>query len=312
MNWLYLPILKWKRAEQDGLIALPDDITDKICPVIETRMYQNSTQELYQSIQHYWSNKPLFLDVATPDGLILNERFERLRKVLDYIHQTEDQYLKVCLWSQFINSPFSQDIIEQVNQIGCDVCVRVRVTPKGVDFSSSTFNDPSYIPIISRTLSKCLKDFPGLVAVASGAFPKTKQLNKGFNLVQRDDLAGWLELSDITNMTFAYSDYTCHDPIWEDNKKDKKGGGGPTPPIMRYASLTQWHVRKLTSAQESPESSKFILEDKERVLECSCLGCYEIKQRAYNPSARVGNYPKHLTDGVIHHITTVIKKNLAL
>ena len=335
MNCLYLPILKWKQAEQNSLHSLPEDIPQHICPVIETRNYQRSTQELYQSIQHHWSNKPLFLDVANPDGLILNERTTLLNDMLNYIHETANPFLKICLWSRFINSPFSRQIVNQINRVGCDICLRVRVSPKRIgqdlpeelksldhlslaeeritlliDFSSETFSDQSYIPVIQRVISHVLSGFKGRIAIASGAFPKSRNLNKGFNVVPRDDLNGWLDLNDISDISFIYSDYTCHDPLWEDKSKDEKVGSGYTPPIMRYTSLTQWHVRKLTFPQESYESSRFILEDKERVLTCDCPGCYALKQRAKSSKLGPGNYPSHLTDGIIHHITTVIRRNL--
>lgn len=334
----YFPILKWKAGEQVALEGLDDNIKNNICPIIETRNFEDSTDKLYRSIDFSWHNRPLFLDFATPEGLITAERKKIYDDIEKNLKQRFNPNIRFCFWSNFLATVLSRPFVESAARIGFEICVRVRLTRQDyaaqikeaseqlaslpldkskiwilLDFFSASYNDPMMIAGISAEISKWLPFYTGRVAVASGSFPKTKMLSVGKNIVIREDLLSWMDLSDYCNQQLIYSDYTCHDPSWEDKSKDasKKQKGGPSPPVIRYTSSTIWHIRKLSAPDESFAQSNLLMQDRELILsDCVCCGCHKMKQRANGALHKAGNYKSHLEEGIIHHIETVINHNL--
>lgn len=338
MAWKYFPILKWKWGEQLGLESLDEETKDAICPIIETRNYQKSTEELYSSIDIHWRDRPFFLDLATPEGLILEERKMVFDKITAHLRKSRNPNVKFCFWSNFLASPFGTQYIDTALEVGFDVCVRIRVSPEDyteqiqeasellnkiklplervwllIDFFNTPYKEPMLMRKLNSALLSWFPTFSGKIALACGCFPKTSKLDVGKNIIQRDDLLSWLELSDYTNLDLIYSDYTCHDPSWEDKSGKKEKGSPRSNPIIRYTSSDSWHVRKLLSADESFDQSYLLMQDKNRILShCICGGCFRMKARANRGSHGVtkGGYKEHLCDGVVHHIEVVVNHNL--
>ena len=155
------------------------------------------------------------------------------------------------------------------------------------------------------------------VVIASGAFPKTKALNSNKEIIERTDIMSWLRISDLQEQqgssSVVYADYTCHDPSWEDETGNEKKTFGYVKPLIRYAEDSKWLIYKVTAAEDAIALTRLLLRQATLIKSCKCPGCYQMKRRV-TPEGRLfpGNYANHLTEGIIHHIYTVIEKNLEI
>jgi len=85
----YIPILKWKRAEQGALKVLKDEQKKYITPLIQLVMPKNKPQEQLEDlikrfgeqlnktaekIIEVWGNSPIFVDVSLLFPLNLNQK----------------------------------------------------------------------------------------------------------------------------------------------------------------------------------------------------------------------------------------------
>src|SRR3989344_7652454 len=75
----YVPILKWKRAEQGALKLLPDENKERITPLIQLVMpkyetyeelddvvkkFEEQLPELAEKVIDIWGTRPIFIDVS--------------------------------------------------------------------------------------------------------------------------------------------------------------------------------------------------------------------------------------------------------
>lgn len=332
MNYHYYPILKWKRAEQKALSALPEDVKAKICPIIEVRKNRDSVDELYESVGHYWGVRDFIIDFATSDGLLDSSKLERADALIDKTQNSQAKTV-LCFWHLMLKAKHVAERVRRAQDSMGAVCIRIRgpisevieELPKCIDSLKvneiklektvlliDTKNDKPPKELVTE-LSKVLTELKvnefSEVIFGNGSFPKTRDIDFQKEYVSRKDIVTYLELSDqLVNNLFEvkFSDYTCHDPSWE----DKELTSGPAPIVLRVADNTQWIVTKVRVGNDVRPLIQIILNDHEFVRCCKCPGCVNMKDKVATTNPRPGNYETHLANGIIHHIIVTIKLNL--
>lgn len=115
----YVPILKWKRAEQGALRAIPDEYKEQITPLIQLVMpkysvdekledavskFEEQIPELAGKIRDIWGIKPIFIDVSLLFTVplrakALNEISKKAHNLgnifIPVIHLRDDETIKV-------------------------------------------------------------------------------------------------------------------------------------------------------------------------------------------------------------------------
>ncbi|WP_215399028.1 beta family protein [Rheinheimera oceanensis] len=343
MKASYYPILKWKQGEQEALQGLEEDVKDKLCPIIEIRNNAKSSRELYRSLDHYWKQRPLIVDYAEPTGLLIDQRQNMVTELLAQIEKNNDRCVIFCFWLKMIELGDLNDIVARVKGLPQPICLRIQgnseqllnsiarlgsiyeehgLTPSKIilllDSKSTPITSENDQEKIAEVLGSDFMCSHYALVLSSGAFPKTAEIKPNKELIDRTDMTAWLRISEwherYRTDSVSYSDYTCHDPSWEDKlEKEEKNLGYHVKPIIRYAEDSIWRVYKINASEDAVALTKLMLRQSDFLKNCKCPGCHRIRRRASPESIDMpGSYANHLTEGIIHHIYTVIQRNLEI
>jgi len=275
----YIPILKWKRAEQGALGALTGEQKKHITPLIQFVMpkpkhneqlkdivlkFEKQLSQIPEKIIKVWGNTPIFIDASllftialkgkTLD-IVLRGGHELGGVFIPVIHLNDEEEIQRSVWSA-------------VKETQSGLCVRL-IRP---DFSNTTKRDQDMASILSSSsLSK--KDIDLLVDIkvtedlgeyaeyfnlsqnmsdlsewrtfifASGSFPKDLSACKldEENLIPRIDWKGWQEQvsSKKIQRKPTFADYTIQHPIYTETSQFFH----PTTSI-KYTLENEWLIMK--------------------------------------------------------------------
>lgn len=251
----YIPILKWKRAEQGALKSLEERHKKNITPLIQFIMPKGKPQEqLYDVIKKFegqlteiaakligvWGQSPVFVDVSllfsTPLKAkaldIISREGQKLGGIfVPVVHLNDDEQIKksvlaiaketkngLCL--RLICSDFSDMAL-----LGQNIA---KLLAQGlsekdidllVDIKETENNGEKYAKYIN--LSQTIPDLPKwrTFIFASGSFPVDLSGCKldEENLIPRIDWKSWKEhISKKLQRKPAFADYTIQHPIYKD------------------------------------------------------------------------------------------------
>ncbi|OGG23735.1 hypothetical protein A3A79_00820 [Candidatus Gottesmanbacteria bacterium RIFCSPLOWO2_01_FULL_43_11b] len=226
----YVPILKWKRAEQGALKLLPDENKERITPLIQLVMpkyetyeelddvvkkFEEQLPELAEKVIDIWGTRPIFIDVSLLFTVPLKAKslseistngYKLGGVFIPVIHLSDDQLIKtsafklakdnrngLCL--RLICSDFSD-----TDKLHGEIADLVRVSGLEekdidllVDIKGTEENGDKYTKYLQLS-----QNIPNLLAwrtfiFASGSFPKDLSECKldEENLIPRIDWQSW-------------------------------------------------------------------------------------------------------------------------
>ncbi len=275
----YVPILKWKRAEQGALIALAEDCKINITPMIQFVMPRPKESEEFQDVIlrfkedvikkipdkviEVWGNAPVFIDVsllftvplkANSLKYIVQAGNKLGGNFIPVIHLNDDIEIKrvafllakekgLCL--RLITSDFAdlnklkQDISKLLSSAG----LKERDVDILVDIKETDSDANKYIRYLNAS-----QDIPNLLSwrtyiFAAGSFPKDLTGCKfdEENLLSRIDWMSWKK--NTANPKFkrkpTFADYAIQNPIY-----DEKAQFFPPTSSIKYTLENEWLIMK--------------------------------------------------------------------
>ena len=274
----YVPIIKWKRAEQGALKALGKDCKKYITPAIQFVMpkpkeneqfkdiiekFNNQVIEIPNKLIEVWGTTPIFIDVSLLFTTKL--KLESLKSIthegnklggnfIPVIHLNDDREIKDAVYSlarkkglclRLICSDFSdlnklrQDISELLSSSG----LKERDIDLLVDIKETEKNGEKYIQYLNLS-----QKIPSLAnwrtfIFAAGSFPKDLSECKfdEENLLPRIDWTSWKDYLNNSKLQRkpAFADYTIQHPIY----KEVVQLFHPTSSI-KYTLENEWLIMK--------------------------------------------------------------------
>jgi hypothetical protein len=274
----YVPILKWKRAEQGALKALEGRQKKNITPLIQLVMPKNKPDEQFKDVIKrferqlteipaklidVWGNLPIFVDVSLLYSTslkakalyVLSEEGQKLRGTfIPVIHLTDDEQIKksalvlatdskngLCL--RLICSDFSNmtELSRNISKLLSEG-LREKDIDLLVDIKETENNVEKYARYINLS-----QDIPSLLKwrtfiFASGSFPEDLS-NCAFdeeNLIPRIDWICWQKnIVSRLRRKPTFADYTIQHPIYKENNQFYY----PTSSI-KYSLENEWLIMK--------------------------------------------------------------------
>lgn len=222
INPKYVPIIKWKKGEQEALKELTDNIKDEIIPLIEITPDFNETK--LDSTLKSWENQYFYYDVLPECYEDDDEIYFRILKKLDSkyvipVLELEDDLDIISSADHCSSNGFAL-------RITCDDADNDIITDS-IDEISKTFDignidlilDMKEITnekyIVVKSILSDINNLQGFrnIILSSSSFPETLNGIERFELstVNRDDWFFWKKCTDKLNPKFkinlVYSDY---------------------------------------------------------------------------------------------------------
>ena len=275
----YVPILKWKRAEQGALKELEEKHKRIITPLIQFVMPKNKPEdkledviarfdgqltEIPGKIIDVWGKAPIFIDVsllystslkAKALNVISHEGYKLGGVFIPVIHLNDDEKVKKSAWNvvketgsglcvRLICSDFS-DMMKLDQNIAS--LISVGLSEKDidllVDIKETEENGQKNIKYLN--ISQCIPNLPKwrTFIFASGSFPENLSKCKfdDENIIPRIDWKSWKEhINDKTlKRKPAFADYTIQHPIYKETSQFYH----PTSSI-KYTLKNEWLIMK--------------------------------------------------------------------
>jgi hypothetical protein len=275
----YIPILKWKGAEQGALKTLDEERKKRITPLIQfvmprqkpneqledvVRHFEEQIEKMPEKILDVWGTSPVFVDFSLLYTTELKAKSieSLLSKSLQYgirliptahlgddaqIHRAANSVAKknnsgICL--RLICSDF-KDINGLNKRIG-EFLASYKLSPDEVDLlvdikeiEENGTKYNQYLSLSQRIIN--LSEWRSFI-FAAGAFPKdlTNCKLDEENLLPRLDWQNWLkEIKNSLARKPAFSDYTIQHPIYEESSQFFH----PTTSI-KYSLENDWLIMK--------------------------------------------------------------------
>lgn len=274
----YVPILKWKRAEQGALQALTEQHKKHITPLIQFVMPKRNPNEqledvvnkfeeqlllIPKKILEVWGNEPVFIDFSllftTPLKVKSLSAILRVGRKLGaafipVIHLNDDLQIKkaayaaakeigngICL--RLICPDFSDSLHQNITELLSSAGLTVKDLDLLVDIKEAEENGEKYVKYLNMS-----QKIPHLqkwrtFTFAAGAFPQDLSKCKidEENLIPRSDWNNWKANAGDKNLTRkpAFADYTIQHPIY----KEASQFFHPTSSI-KYTLDTEWWIMK--------------------------------------------------------------------
>lgn len=321
----YVPILKWKRAEQGALKALEEKHKKNITPLIQFVMprtkpeeqladiikrFEGQLAEVSAKIIEVWGYSPIFVDVsllystalkAKALDVISREGHKLGGAFIPVIHLNDDEQIKksalaiaketkkgLCL--RLICSNFSN--VTELNQ-GITNLLSKGLDEKNIDLLvdiKETENDGNkyakYINL-SQNISGLLKW--RTFTFASGSFPVDMSGCKidEENLIPRIDWKSWIEhIGKKLQRKPTFSDYTIQHPIYIETTQFF-----PPTTSIKYALKNNWLIMKgeKQKYEKYLASAALLVKDRRFYGESFCDGDKYIAEKAKHFSVYIKN-----------------------
>ena len=274
----YIPILKWKRAEQGALKSLANECKKQMTPLIQFVMpkpkendnledivakFREQINEIPMKIIDVWGTNPIFIDVSLlfttqlkADALrvIVHEGNKLGGAFIPVIHLNDDKGLKkiafllahrngLCLrlvCPNFIDfTKFTSDIAELLRISG----LKENDIDLLVDIKETKENEDKYLKYL-----KLAQNIPNLknwrtFIFAAGSFPEdlTECKLDEVNLLPRIDWISWKAQINGSKMRRkpAFADYTIQHPIYREVTQFY-----PPTSSIKYTLENEWMIMK--------------------------------------------------------------------
>jgi len=288
----YVPILRWKRAEQVALAKLTADTSNHITPLIELvadnfknpKKRELSSEEVASKISHqlfqFWGERPFFVDLHNlSQGLLTEGPSHFLVQLSNYASITQVSLIPVTGISRDPSYQSAvRNVIEKHNQGACFRLSREDINRqtlardlKGALSFLEIAPDEVDLLIDFQTTEQSVPPFSALCAqipdihewrnfiVASGAFPEDlRQLKR--NQQHTIDRLDWILWRDQAIPERActrlptYSDYTIQYPQYLD-----RAGPFNYSASIRYTADEYWVIMRgeSVSNEEGPGTAQW-------------------------------------------------------
>lgn len=344
----YVPILRWKRAEQVALAKLATDTSDHITPLIElvAENFKNpkkrelSSEEIANKISHqlfqFWGERPFFIDLNHLSQSLLTEGSSHFLVLLS--NYASIIHVSLIPVTGIYRDPLYQsavlNVIEKHNQ---GVCFRLsredinrrtlaqdlkgalsffKITPEEVDLLLDFQVTEQSIP----TFSTLCVQIPNIhewrnFMVASGAFPEDlRHLERNRqHTIGRLDWLLWRDqvISEISCTRLpTYSDYTIQYPQYLD-----RTGPFNYSASIRYTADEYWVIMRgeSVSNEEGPGTAQWpanALLLCERPEYCGDTFSFGDKyiKEMVSQYDKPGGPETWLRAGINHHMTFVVRQ----
>jgi hypothetical protein len=274
----YVPILKWKRAEQGALKALSDKYRKNITPVIQFVMPKDKSEkglehiielaksqldENVEKLIEFWGTAPAFIDVSLLYSAALKAHSLKViiengkmlgGNLIPVIHTTDDEQIKLSAIA--LNEKLKMGLCVRVTRLDLADMKELNKTisyilSKGltekevdllVDIKEIEEGEEQYSKYIS--LSQNIPDLLNwrTFTFASGAFPKDMSACKldEENIIARLDWQFWKKYGNSQLKRIpTFSDYTIQHPIYKDSTQFF-----PPTTSIKYALENEWLIMK--------------------------------------------------------------------
>lgn len=226
---IYVPILKWKKGEQDAIKALSNEIKDSIIPLIEIQ--PNCDEDSYVThMSNNWNNRFYYFDVEQEFLEIDNEIYWKLlnKSNKDYVIPTVllDDELEIIV---DINTYSKNGIAIRIFENDADEIekkleeISSKINPNNIDliidlhfidetnYSSKKFFAKTFIGQIPK-----VKSYRNVI-ISSSSFPQalTEIDKNAINLLERLEYTLWKDCYKkwiSNNIELIYSDYCINHP----------------------------------------------------------------------------------------------------
>lgn len=222
---LYVPILKAKKGEYDGVINLKEDVKDKIIPLFEI-VPEKIGNFKSEDLNTYWPGRPLFFDFS-PE-LDWSENYSEVFKVYEsidhpeaiptvsmdypdeYIQRVNDEYAKVLLRFR-IHELQNEDFTTRLKEIS-----GILSRPNHYLMIDIQEIDESKLALLSFSLKTVIATLSehfntANLIISSGSFPAQLSPKKHeFYKIDRLEHRLWISLNKQIDSNIIYSDYTIN------------------------------------------------------------------------------------------------------
>lgn len=332
---IYLPTLKWMKAEKYTLINLADSVKVNLLPLLELRKSER-VPDFLTEWQKYWQRPALF-DCATVEGELPTAREAALLHVMQHLNGNAE-VLGPVVNPERIKS-LSDPLLVSLRTHGGPLAFRLRIkamltsqqeeaafsacaglnrVPAATMLVVDLCETPQLTEVEQKALAAALQRIQQQgwqrVYLLSGAYPiDSRQMRVGRNEVARSDWQLWhafVQKQGLTNV--SYGDYGIVSPKWDEEDAIRRGKIN-----YRYAAANHWIVYRSDSdgGTAGNELAQLLtLEDDFRGADFS-WGDAQIQQRADNTSGKFklgcGNKTQHIAEGMNHHLTQVVDQLLS-
>lgn len=322
---IYMPVLKWKQGEQGALKELPDEIKNKITPLIEITPDFNEDKLDYTLKS--WENRKFYFDVMPECYEVDNDIYFRILERLDPnlvipVLSLQDDLKIIKTASKLSNNGFALRITtNDIDNIESSLeCLLTNFEGKNIalildmkSITSETFKEKFTV------LKSMISDIHNInnyrnVILSCSSFPKTLSSVEKYDVsfIDRLDWKFWLmcieRLNEKNGIKLVYSDYCIDNPKYVDYIP------GMSPSFsIRYTCKDYFLVLKGDTVKKGGLDGENISKLCKKLisLEDFCGAEYSwgdnyIAVRATEDADSYGNLTTWRKVGTNHHITFVI------
>jgi len=329
INPLYVPILKWKKGEQDALKFLSDENKNSIIPLIEIQ--QNCEEDNYiTQISTYWDQRLYYFDVAKETLEIDNQIYWKLlnKSNQDYVIPVvliDDDMDVIVEINNYSNNGIAirifeddiddiQDKLDEItNEIDSneiDLIIDIR-SVEASNYSTKKFFTKTFVKQIPN-----IKSYRNII-LSSTSFPKVLNgvVKNQIELLERLEFNLWKEcysssLSKI-NIKVVYSDYCVNHPDFFEFIPGMKPSFN-----IRYTTYDNFVIIKgemvkkggLSIGNIVPLCNLLVKSLYYMGYDYSWGDDYIYKRSIVNTSEGPGNLTNWRAVGTNHHITVIINQ----
>ena len=344
----YVPILRWKRAEQVALAKLTADTSNHITPLIELvadnfknpKKRELSSEEVTSKISHqlfqFWGERPFFIDLHNlSQGLLTEGPSHSLVQLSNYASITQVSLIPVTGISR--DPSYQSAVLTAIERHNHGVCLRLsqedindRNLAQALDNFLSFFTiaaeevdllvDFQVIGQSAPTLATLCERIPNIhkwrnFIVASGAFPEDlRQYERNQqHTIKRLDWISWREqvASKSSSIRFpTYSDYTIQYPRYL-----YRTGPFKYSASIRYTADDYWVIMRGENVfnEEGPGTAQWPANAQllcERPEYCGDNFSYGDKyiKEMISQYDKPGSATTWLRAGINHHMTFVVRQ----